>query len=95
MAGTTLQISNNSIIIQHDKTENSMYDDGDKQTVLILMPHLSGLNINHTKKIITLYTNNMEGMASYTVDFNRGSTDQATIKANFSQACTQFGFASS
>jgi len=92
MAGTTLQISNSMIVIQHEKTENSMYDDGDKQTVVILMPRLSGFNINHTKKIITLFTNEMPGMESYTVDFNRGSTDQATIKTNFTQACTYFGF---
>lgn len=91
MSGTTLQIANNMIIINHEKME-SMYDDGDKQTVLILMPHLSGLNINYTKKIITLYLNNMPGLESYTVDFNRGSTDQNIIKNNFNQACACFGF---
>jgi hypothetical protein len=93
MAGTTLQISNNMIVIQHEKTENSMYDDGDKQTIVILMPNLCGFNINHSKKIITLYLN-IRGMESYTVDFTRGSTDQAVIKTNFTQACTYFGFGS-
>lgn len=91
MIGTTLQIANNMIVINHDKTDDSMYDDGDKQTVVLLMPNLCGLNINHTKKVITLYLN-IRGMESYTVDFNRGSADQATIKANFAQACNYFGF---
>lgn len=91
MSGTSLQIANNMIVIQHEKTDNSMYDDGDKQTVVFLMPTLCGFNINHTKKIITLYLN-IRGMESYTVDFNRGSADQTIIKNNFAQACSCFGF---
>lgn len=90
MSGTTLQFANNMIIINHEKME-SMYEDGDKQTVVILMPNLNGFNINHTKKVITLYLN-IRGMESYTVDFNRGSTDQNVIKNNFNQACACFGF---
>lgn len=91
MSGTTLQIANNMIVINHEKTDNSMYDDGDKQTILILMTALCGLNINHTKKIITLFLN-IEAMGSYTVDFTRGCTDQTIIKNNFTQACACFGF---
>lgn len=91
MTGTTLHISNSMIIINHEKSEETtMFDDGDKQTVVILMQHLCGFNINHTKKVITLYLN-IRGMESYTVEFTRGCNDQTAIKNNFTTACTCFG----
>ena len=88
MVGTTLHIANNMIVIQIEKSED-MYDDGDKQTVMFLTSNLSGLSMNHTKKIITLFLN-IRSIESYTIDFTRGNVDSKVSQANYESALTYF-----
>ena len=89
MTGSTLQITNNLIIITHDKIEDS-YIDSDCQKVVILASFLGGYNINYTTKSITLFLT-LKGMYSYTVEFNRGDIPSHSIDENFGKAIVSLG----
>ena len=86
MVGSTLAITNNVIIITHDKIEDC-YIDSDCQKVVILASFLGGYNINYTTKSITLYLS-LKGMYSYTIEFNRGDIPTHLIDENFGKAIT-------
>jgi len=86
MVGSTLQITNNVIIITHDKIDDT-YIDADCQKVVILASYLGGYNINYTTKTITLYLT-LKGMYSYTIEFNRGLIPTHIIDDNFGKAIT-------
>ena len=89
MPGTTLLITNNTIIISHDKIDDA-YIDSDQQKIVILASFLGGYNINYTTRTIILYLT-LKGMYSYTIEFNRGDLEEQYIKHNFESAVFSLG----
>lgn len=82
----SLKMNNNLIIIHLEKLDEELWgDDGDEQTIVILMSHLTGFILNHTSNIITLYLS-IKGLYDYTIDFHRGGIDKKQGKQNFNEA---------
>jgi hypothetical protein len=86
MSGTTLTIKNNLIIINLEKVEDNLFNDSDKQTTVFLAQFLGGFNINYSNRTVTLYLSNLDGMSSYSIDFDRGGIDARISQANFENA---------
>ena len=89
MTGTTLQIINNMIVINHDRIDD-VYVDSEQQKVVLLASYLGGYNINYTNRTIILYLT-LKGMYSYTVEFNRGDIQEEIVKHNFENAVLSLG----
>jgi hypothetical protein len=86
---TTLQIINNMIVINLPETPDD-FDNGERQTMSVLISHLGGFNINYTGRSITLFLT-LKGMYSYLVDFNRGDVLEEIVQGNFNAAVKQLG----
>ena len=90
MNGTTLQIVNNLIIINLEKIEEDVFQDADKQKIVFLTSFLGGYNINYSSRTITIYLT-LEGLSSYTIDFDRGGIDSRLSTRNFESAIAMLG----
>jgi hypothetical protein len=90
MDGTTLQIVNNLIIINLEKIEEDVFHDSDKQKIVFLSSTLGGYNINYSSRTITLFLT-LEGISSYTIDFDRGGIDMRLSTRNFEAAIAMLG----
>ena len=86
--GTTLIVTQQCIIINLEKIEDDVFNDSDKQTVVFLTSYLSGMNINHSARTITLFLS-LKGNYSFYIDFERGGIDSIIAEMNFQSANTQ------
>jgi len=83
-------IQNNLIIINLEKVDEDNFHDADKQKVVILTNYLGGFNVNYSNRTITLYLT-LDGMSSYSIDFDRGVIDSRMAQANFEHAIKMLG----
>ena len=83
--GTTLQLTNNLIIINLPKINEDIFPDADKQTLVFLRNHLAGFNINFDARCITLFLT-ISAMESFNIDFDRGGIDSRIAQTNFEAA---------
>jgi len=87
---TSLQITQEYIIICLDKIEEDVFSNADKQRVVFLNRHLAGFNLNYTARTITFYFS-VHGMNEYIVDFDRGGLDSRVARERFEEAAKILG----
>lgn len=85
---TTVQITNDYIIINLEKIEEDVFSNADKQKVVFLMKYLVGFNLNYSARTITFY---FSGMNEIIVDFDRGGIDSHIARKNFEDTAKMLG----